>query len=263
MVLFLSFINFQTCAFLLNKMTFHIITLFPESFGSYLNESILARAQKSKKISVKFYNPRDFVKPSKTQSKKDKPYLRIDNKPFGGGPGMVLEALPIIKAIEAALKRCTKYDVRSTKKNLNSYLASHISIIWLNPSGKQFDNKIAEKYKKIKDLIIICGRYEGIDARVKKMIKDSKLDLIEISIGPYVLTGGELPAMVILDTVARRIPGVLGKIESVEENRISSSEVYTRPEVLEYKGKKYRVPKVLLSGNHKKIEEWRKKRDKK
>lgn len=221
-------------------MNFHIITLFPKSFDSYLNESILARAQKSKKISVKFYNPRDFVRPSKTQSKKDKPYLRIDNKPFGGGPGMVLEALPVIKAVEKAKNKSKKF-----------------KIIWLSPSGKQFNNEIANKFKKIKDLIIICGRYEGIDERVKKVFK-----VEEISIGPYVLTGGELPAMVILDTIARRIPGVLGKIESVEENRISSSEVYTRPEVLEYKDKKYRVPKVLLSGNHKKIEEWRSERSK-
>ncbi len=136
------------------------------------------------------------------------------------------------------------------------------NIIWLSPSGKQFDNKIAEKYAtKSNHLVIICGRYEGIDERVKKIIKTGpyfkNTSVDEISVGPFILTGGELPAMIILDTVARRIPGVLGKIESVEENRISSSEVYTRPEILTYKGKKYRVPKVLLTGHHAKIIEWR------
>lgn len=218
-------------------MNFHIITLFPESFDSYINSSIIGRAVKNKNINIKFYNPRDFVKPTSTQKKKEKPYLRVDNIPYGGGVGMVMEALPIIKAVEKATRN-------SKSKPL---------IIWLSPSGKQFDSSLAEKIsKKQKDAIIICGRYEGIDARVKKIFK-----VAEMSIGPYTLTGGELPAMVIMDSVARRIPGVLGKIESVEENRISSPDVYTRPEVLEYKEKKYNVPKVLLSGNHKKIEEWR------
>lgn len=219
-------------------MNFHVVTLFPSIFDSYISSSIIGRAVCDKKIKIKFYNPRDFVRPSKTQSKKNKPYLRVDNKPFGGGPGMVLEALPIIKAVEKA---------KGKSKNFK--------IIWLSPSGKQFNNEIAEKSKKIKDIIIICGRYEGIDERVKKVFK-----VEEISVGPYILTGGELPAMIILDTIARRLPGVLGKIESVEENRVASSEVYTRPEVLEYKGKKYRVPKVLLSGNHAKINEWRRKK---
>lgn len=150
---------------------------------------------------------------------------------------MVLEAPSIIKAVEKALKGKRR-----------------IKIIWLSPSGKNFDNEYAEKAsKKYKNIVIICGRYEGVDERVKKIFKAESL-----SVGPYILTGGELPAMVILDTISRRIPGVLGKLESIEENRIAPSEVYTRPEVLEYKGKKYRVPKVLLSGDHKKIEEWRK-----
>jgi tRNA (guanine37-N1)-methyltransferase len=219
-------------------MNFHIITLFPESFDSYINSSIIGRAVLNKNIKIKFYNPRDFVRPTKTQSKKEKPYLRVDNKAYGGGPGMVLEAEPVIKAVEKA---------QGKQKNKKT------RIIWLSPAGKQFDNQAADKFKKQKDIIIICGRYEGIDARVKKIFKAE-----EISVGPYVLTGGELPAMVIMDTVARRIPGVLGKIESVEENRVASPEVYTRPEILEYKGRKYRVPEVLISGNHKKIEEWKK-----
>ena len=218
-------------------MNFHLITLFPESFDSYVSASIVGRAVRDKKIKIKFYNPRDFTK--------DK-HRRVDQKPYGGGPGMVLEATSIIKAVEKALK--------NSKKTL---------IVWLSPSGKQFDNTYAEKIsKKYSNVIIICGRYEGIDERVRKVFKTDSL-----SIGPYVLTGGELPAMVILDTVSRRIPGVLGKIESVEENRVASSDVYTRPEVLEYppkgragKSKKYRVPKVLISGHHKKIEEWRNKK---
>lgn len=207
-------------------MTFHIITLFPESFDSYINASIIGRAVRDKKIRIKFYNPRDYTK--------DK-HRRVDQKPYGGGPGMVLEAPSVLKAAEKALQK--------TKKSL---------VVWLSPSGKQFDNNIAQKYTKYSDVVIICGRYEGVDERVKKILKAK-----EISIGPYVLTGGELPAMTIIDTVARRIPGVLGKIESIEENRVSSSEVYTRPDVLEYKGKKYRVPKVLLSGHHQKIEAWK------
>jgi len=218
-------------------MTFHIITLFPDSFTSYLNESIVARAIKEKKIKVKFYNPRDFVKVSGAQKKKAKPYLRVDNKPYGGGPGMVMEAMPVIKAIEGALKK------------------GPAKIIIFSPSGKQFTNDYAKKtVKKYSDIILVCGRYEGIDARVKKIFKAE-----EITVGPYVLTGGELPAMIMIDSLARQIEGVLGNFNSVEENRIASSEVYTRPEVLNYKGKKYAVPKVLLGGHHKKIEEWRKK----
>ena len=167
---------------------------------------------------------------------------------------MVMEALPIIKAIEKILKKITPPTPLITRGGSKKTL-----IVWLSPSGKQFSYETAEKFKKYGDIIIICGRYEGIDERVLEVIKKWKgLNIEKLSIGPYVLTGGELPAMIILDAVARRIPGVLGKIESVEENRVASSEVYTRPEVLEYKGKKYRVPKILLSGNHKKIDEWRK-----
>lgn len=234
-------------------MTFHIITLFPEAFESYTSASIIGRALRDKKIKIKFYNPRDFTK--------DK-HRRVDQKPYGGGPGMVLEAESVIKAVEAALKVASRQHLVSrpkVKQKRNKDLTTDYSplstkIIWLSPSGEQFDNKAAQKYTKYTEIVIICGRYEGVDARVKKILKAK-----EISVGPYVLTGGELPAMVILDTIARRIPGVLGKIESVEENRVSSSEVYTRPAVLEYKGKKYRVPKVLLSGDHKKIEEWKQK----
>lgn len=223
-------------------MHFHIVTLFPKAFSSYLGESILKRAIEDKKIKVSFYNPRDFV---------ENKWKRVDRAPYGGGPGLVIEALPVIKAIEKA-------------KNGRS----NVKIIFLSPSGKQFTNEYAHKTaKKYKNVIIVCGRYEGIDARVKKVFstrggsansKGGKVD--EISMGLFVLTGGELPAMIVLDVMSRQVPGVLGNFDSIEERRISSSEVYTRPEVFKYKGKSYRVPKVLLSGHQAKIEEWKKKR---
>ncbi len=220
-------------------MNFHIVTLFPDIFSSYLNESILGRAIKDKKIKVGFYNPRDFVKPTKKQSNNQKPYLRVDDKPYGGGAGMVMQAEPVIKAVEKALAKA--------KKNKTK-------IIFLSPSGKQFDTAYAKNaVKKYSDIIIVSGRYEGIDERVNKILKTEK-----ITVGPFVLTGGELPAMIIMDCMARQVEGVLGNFSSREEERISSNEVYTRPEVLVWKGKKYKVPEVLLSGNHKKINEWRK-----
>lgn len=221
-------------------MRFHIITLFPESFTSYLNESILARAIKEKKIKVSFYNPRDFAKVTKVQKSKNKPYKRVDDIPYGGGPGMVMQAEPIVKAIEKALKR--------TKKGKTK-------IVFLTPTGTQFDTAYAKNsVKKYTDIVIISGRYEGIDARVNKIFKTEK-----VTVGPFVLTGGELPAMIMIDSIARQIEGVLGNFNSLEEERISSSEVYTRPEIFEYKKKKYKVPPVLLSGNHKLVDEYRNK----
>lgn len=209
-------------------MRFHIITIFPEMFDSYLNESILGRAITDKKISIKFYNPLDFCEPKR----------RVDDRPYGGGPGMVLRP-------ELFLKAFAKIKIKDKKKT---------KVILFSPSGKKFDTAYAKNSaKKYTDIVMISGRYEGIDARVQKILKAE-----EISIGDYVLTGGELPAMVLIDSISRQIQGVLGKYESLEEERISSSEVYTRPEILKYKGKNYRVPKVLLSGNHKKIDEWKK-----
>jgi len=209
--------------------TFHIITLFPNAFDSYLGESILKRAIEDKKIRVKFYNPRDFAKNK---------WHRVDQRPYGGGPGMVIEALPVIKAIEEAIK--------SSKKGKSK-------IIFFTPAGKQLTNAYADKVgKAYTDIILVCGRYEGIDARIKKAFK-----MDDISVGPFILTGGELPAMIAIDAIARRLPGVLGDINSLEESRVASSLVYTRPEAFEYKGKKYRVPKILLSGHKAKIEEWK------
>ncbi|PIR68887.1 tRNA (guanosine(37)-N1)-methyltransferase TrmD, partial [Candidatus Nomurabacteria bacterium CG10_big_fil_rev_8_21_14_0_10_03_31_7] len=203
-------------------------------------------------ISVKFYNPRDFIKGNKSN------YKPVDDKPYGGGPGMVMRAEPILKAVEAVFKKITNYELRIKNKK------SKVLIINFIPSAEKFTTAYAKTiFKKYTDVILICGRYEGIDARVDKILKTKKL-----SIGDYVLTGGEIPAMILVDCVSRQIEGVLGNYDSREEERISSSEVYTRPEVLKYpfnavhgkKSKNYKVPKVLLSGNHKNIEEWKQKK---
>ncbi len=223
-------------------MHFHIITLFPKAFSSYLGESILKRAIEDKKIKVSFYNPRDFVKD------KNK---RIDRHPYAGGPGMVIQAEPVIKAIESAIK---KSKLSPNTKPLTT------KIIWLSPQGRQFDNTYAKKVaSNYKHIIIICGRYEGIDARVKKVFK-----VEEVSVGPFVLTGGELPAMMMIDVISRQVSGVLGNFDSLEESRIATKDVYTRPEVFKYtppgrgkKAKYYRVPKILLSGNTAEIEKWK------
>jgi len=210
-------------------MHFHIVTLFPEAFDSYLKTSIVGRAIKDKKIKVSFYNPRDFTKD---------PKRRVDRKPYGGGPGMVIEAPSVIKAVEKAVGK--KKDVKC---------------IFFSAEGKQFDSKKAiELSKKYKHIVLIAGHYEGIDERVKKVVKSEN-----ISVGPYILTGGELPALVVADAVSRHVAGVLGNINSLEEYRDVRGEVYTRPEVLSIKGKKYKVPKVLTSGHHKNIEAWRRK----
>jgi tRNA (guanine37-N1)-methyltransferase len=226
-------------------MRFHVITIFPDIFDSYLNESIIGRGIKNKLIDVKFYNPRDFIKAPNNN------YKPVDDKPYGGGPGMVMRAEPILKAVEAAVKKIsTPSRKRATPQEGNK----KILIINFIPTAPKFTTTSAKTLsKKYTDIILICGRYEGIDARVDKILKTKKF-----SIGDYVVTGGELPAMILIDSISRQLPGVLGKFESLEEERVSSSEVYTRPEILKYKSKNYRVPKVLLSGNHKLIEEWKK-----
>ncbi|MDE1941500.1 MAG: tRNA (guanosine(37)-N1)-methyltransferase TrmD, partial [Patescibacteria group bacterium] len=153
-----------------------------------------------------------------------------------------IEAMPVIKAIEKSIK-----SIKSVKS-----IRPKIKIVFFSPAGKQFTNDIADTLKGYSDIIFVCGRYEGIDARVKKVFP-----MVDISIGPFVLTGGELPAMIAIDAITRRIPGVLGDDSSVEERRVAGSDVYTRPEIIEYKKKKYRVPKVLLSGHHAKMDEWK------
>jgi tRNA (guanine37-N1)-methyltransferase len=207
--------------------TFSVVTLFPEMLSSYLNESILRRAQEKKLIKFKIYNPRDFTN--------DK-HHKADDRPYGGGPGMVMYAEPILKAVTKAKGK------------------GRAKILIMSPRGKQFTNEMAKSIvAKNENIIFISGRYEGIDSRVKKILKAE-----EISVGPFVVTGGELPAMMMIDAMARQIKGVLGRVDSVEEERISSGEMYTRPEILKYKGKNYKVPKVFLSGHHKNIEEHRK-----
>lgn len=217
-------------------MNFHIITLFPEMFDSYLGESILKRAQEAGLVRVHFYNPRDFA---------INKHNSVDDKPYGGGPGMVMQVEPVVKAWEKAVSQ-NFVSKLFKKKTIKTYLFS--------PGGDKFTTQIAKAdVSHYSDIVLICGRYEGIDSRVKEIT-----GAVELSIGDYVLTGGELPAMVLMDSMSRQIPGVLGKFESLEEERVSSHEMYTRPEVFSYKGKEYRVPEVLLSGHHEKIEDWRK-----
>jgi len=219
---------------------FNIITIFPDIFNSYLGDSLIDRALKKKLIKVKVHNLRKWTT--------DK-HQTVDDRPYGGGLGMVFKVEPIFKAVKEILKKS-----KSKKKK----------IILFTPRGKKFDQKLAYNLSKLDEIVMICGRYEGVDERVAKGIAD-----IELSIGDYDLMGGELPAMVVIETVSRLIPGVLGKPQLLKE-RITKEKgfieypQYTRPEVFKPKGKiktrsskKWLVPKVLLSGNHKDIEDWR------
>lgn len=219
-------------------MRFDIITIFPKIFDSYFNESILKRTQQKKLVKINIHNLRDYTADKRKT---------VDDKPYGGGFGMVLMVEPIAKAVQDIKKRSR---VRKRK------------IILLSAKGKKFDQKMAQKFSKLDQLIIISGRYEGIDERVAKYIADE-----EISIGNYILTGGELPAMVLVDAVTRLIPGTITK-GSLEEESFSKADKYkeyphyTRPEEIVIDGKKRKVPKVLLSGNHQKIKEWQEKNSK-
>jgi tRNA (guanine37-N1)-methyltransferase len=229
---------------------FHIVTLFPESIEPYLKTSMIGKAQatsrkspggeekKAKpKIKVSFYDPKDFIYSERSRkAEKRVQDARVDRRPYGGGPGMVMRPEPMLRAVENAIGK---------KKD--------VEIIFFSPSGKLFDESMAKEFSSKKHIVFICGHYEGIDARVADILKAT-----HISVGPYVLTGGELPAATMIDAIARFVPGVLGKAESLENSRVSASEVYTRPDVLVWKGKEYPVPEVLKSGNHAKIEEWKK-----
>ena len=211
---------------------FHLITLFEEACEAYLSSSIIGRARKNKHISISYQSPRTYV---------DNKWGKVDERPYGGGPGMVMTALPVVKAVERSLGK------KKTKT----------ATVWFSPSGKQFSNKEAETLKKFDDIVLVCGRYEGIDERAKTILKTFGT-LKTYAVGEATYTGAEVPALAIVDAVTRRMKGVLGKDESVEERRVASSAVYTRPETIVWKGKKYKVPKVLQTGDHKKIEEWRK-----
>lgn len=223
-------------------MRFDIITIFPEIINAYAGESILKRAQEKKLIKITAFNLRDFAK--------DK-HKKVDDKPFGGGPGMVFKAEPLIRAIEKAGKSSK---IENKKKK----------VIFFEPAGKILDDNLCQKLAKdFKNLILVCGHYEGFDERIKKMVKDQGYKIEEISIGNYVLTGGELPALVLVDSISRKIKGVLGKTESLEEFRHGIGvPAYTRPAEIIYKNKKYKAPKIIISGNHKKIDEWRAKNKK-
>lgn len=213
---------------------FHLVTLFPEACDAYLSASILGRARTNKKIAVSYQTPRDFV---------TNRWGKVDERPYGGGPGMVMTALPVVKAVKKAFGR------RQGKK----------VIIWFSPSGKQFTNKDADALTKFDEIAFVCGRYEGIDERAFKILK-TMAPVKTFAVGEAVYTGGEVPALAMVDAITRRLPGVLGKDESVEERRIAASAVYTRPESIEWEGKKYRVPKVLQTGDHKKIDAFRAKK---
>ncbi len=204
-------------------MKIDILTLFPKMFKGFLSESLLFRAQKKKLAKIKIWDLRKFTT--------DK-HRTVDDSPYGGGPGMVMKVDVVAKAL-------------SKLKNKDS------KTILLTPQGEKFDQKLAKKLSSKKHLILICGHYEGYDERIRQLID------LEISIGDYILTGGEIPAQVVIDTVVRLIPGVVGKKESLKEEsftqRLLEYPQYTRPE--NYKGTK--VPEVLLSGNHQKISQWR------
>ena len=218
---------------------FDIITIFPDIFQSYFNESIIKRAQKRKLIKINIHNLRDYTDKSRPQSgsRQWSGHKSVDDKPYGGGAGMVMMVEPIYKAIKK---------IKKGKKT---------KVILFSAKGKKFDQKIAKRFSKLDRLILICGRYEGVDERTAQYIADE-----EISIGDYVLTGGEIPAMILIDAVTRLIPGVIKKESLKEETSVIQKEYpqYTRPE--NFRG--WKVPEVLLSGNHKKIQQWREKHKK-
>jgi len=215
---------------------FDIITIFPDILNSYFDESLFKRAQKNKLIKIKTHFLRQWAKDR---------HQTVDDKPYGGGVGLVFKPDIILKALKAVNKSGSK----------------KIRVILTAANGKRFTQKDAKRLSQYNRLIFVCSRYEGVDARVEKMVDE------KISIGDYVLAGGELAAAVIIETVSRYIPGFVGKQESVAGDSFSQEGYlefpqYTRPEVIEYKGKKLRAPKILLSGDHSKIAQWRKKKSK-
>lgn len=210
-------------------MQFDIITIFPHIFDSYFKESLIKKALDKKLLKINVHNLRDY------SSDKRK---RVDDRPYGGGLGMVMMVEPVFRALK-----------KIKKKNFR--------VILFTPRGKLFSQKKASQLKKYKQLVLICGRYEGIDERVRKLADE------ELSIGEYDLMGGEIPAMVVIETMARLVPEVIGKKDLLKERVTKGGGFveypqYTRPEVFN----KWKVPRVLLSGNHKKIQEWRDKRKK-
>jgi tRNA (guanine37-N1)-methyltransferase len=210
-------------------MRFDILTIFPKIFDSYVNESLFKRAKEKKIIQIKVHDMRGFATGR---------HRKVDDRPYGGGPGMVMQVEPIYEAV----------------KKLKPMQDKKTRVILFSTRGKKLDAKTARRLSKYDRLILINGRYEGVDERVARYIADE-----EISIGDYVLSGGELASLVLMEAVSRFIPGFLGKYESLEEEK-GSFPTYTRPEVFEpKKGKKWRVPNELVTGDHKKIAAWRRK----
>ncbi|HBA36815.1 TPA: tRNA (guanosine(37)-N1)-methyltransferase TrmD [Candidatus Falkowbacteria bacterium] len=222
-------------------MKFHLLTIFPAIFDSYLNESILKRAQNKKIVKFQIHNLRDWTKDR---------HRTVDDAPYGGGAGMLMKIEPLYDALNDIKKLNKK--IRPTKRK----------IILLSAAGKTWTQKSAQKHANLEEVILICGRYEGVDARLKKFIDE------EISVGDYVLTGGELPALTVIDSIVRLLPGVLGNENSIIEESHATAGVteypqYTRPAVFTIGRKKYSVPKILLSGDPKKIKAWQDKQQKK
>lgn len=220
------------------NMRFDIITIFPDLIYHYTNDSILGLGQKNGKIKINAYDLRDFTT--------DK-FRRVDDRPYGGGAGMILQVEPIYNCLE-------KMHLVKNGKKINR---DKTKVLIMDPAGKIFKQAIAKKYIKLDRLVLICGRYEGFDERVYKFVDE------KISIGEYVLAGGELAALAVVESVARLIPGVLGNDNSIVEETFSNDKnkeypQYTRPE--DFSGLK--VPKILLSGDHKKIANWRQKKGK-
>jgi tRNA (guanine37-N1)-methyltransferase len=215
-------------------MRIDILTIFPDFFDRFLAESILARAIQKKKVRVKVWSLRDFAK--------DK-HRTVDDTPYGGGPGMVFK----VDVVGATLRKVLGKEFSRRKKGTR--------VLLMDPGGKQFTQKGAQEFSKLKHLVLVCGRYEGFDARIRSYA-DAR-----VSIGPYVLNGGEVAAMAVVEATTRLIPGVLGhpdsvKSESHSEEGVTEYPQYTRPETFEGR----RVPRILLSGDHKKIAQWRKNR---
>lgn len=250
-------------------MKIDVLTIFPGIFSSYLEESFIKKASEKKILEINLRDIRKFGEDARKS---------VDDRPYGGGLGMVLKIEPILKTLESFLNleiKGSKIKIIGLKKQAKNkdFLKDKTKIVLFTPRGKQFTQKMAYRFSKMDRLIMICGRYEGIDERVAKKIAD-----MEISIGPYDLMGGEIPAMAVIESIARLIPGVLGKDVFLKE-RISKNKgfiegpQYTRPEIFypekiikkKLSKKKpigWRAPKALLSGNHKKIEEWKKARQK-
>lgn len=225
-------------------MRIDILTLFPRMFENILGESMLKIAQNKGLVKIAVHNLRNWTSDS---------HKTADDKPFGGGPGMVMKVEPVWLALkDIKVSRLAGCPVGQLNRKTGKQANRNTRVILLTPQGKRLDQKIAKRLAKEKRLILICGHYEGVDERVRGLVDE------EISIGDYILTCGELPALVLVDAIVRLIPGVLGHEGSVKsesfENNLLEYPQYTRP--AEFEGMK--VPEILLSGDHKKIEEWRK-----